>query len=100
MTIIPIKELKDTAKISQQCHESDEPIQITKNGYGDMVVMSVETFERYEELVRRAARRELAREKELEETAADVRERIKEYVQGEARNAAEIISELKARYEV
>lgn len=27
------------------CHKSDEPIFITKNGYGDMVLMSMELFE-------------------------------------------------------
>ena len=44
--IIPIKDLKDTAKISQMCNESGEPIYITKNGYGDMVLMSMETYEK------------------------------------------------------
>lgn len=43
--IIPIKDLKDTAKISEMCHETSEPIYVTKNGYGDMVFMSMETFE-------------------------------------------------------
>ena len=28
------------------CHKSDEPIYITKNGYGDMVIMSIERYER------------------------------------------------------
>ena len=43
--IIPIKDLKDTASISELCHSIDEPIYITKNGYGDMVLMSIEIFE-------------------------------------------------------
>jgi len=43
--IIPIKDLKDTARISEMCHASDEPIYVTKNGYGDMVFMSMETYE-------------------------------------------------------
>ncbi len=43
--IIPIRDLKDTAAISQMCSESAEPIFITKNGYGDMVIMSMKTFE-------------------------------------------------------
>ena len=43
--IIPIKDLKDTAKVSEMCHESSEPIFVTKNGYGDMVLMSMEAFE-------------------------------------------------------
>ena len=43
--IIPIKDLKNTAAISQMCNESNEPIYITKNGYGDMVVMSIKAYE-------------------------------------------------------
>ena len=43
--IMPIKDLKDTSHISEMCHKADEPIFITKNGYGDMVLMSMELFE-------------------------------------------------------
>lgn len=44
--IIPIKDLKNTSEISDLCHNTEEPIFITKNGYGDMVLMSIETYER------------------------------------------------------
>ena len=43
--IIPIKQLKNTSVISDLCHQSKEPIFITKNGYGDMVIMSMEIYE-------------------------------------------------------
>lgn len=43
--IIPIKDLKNTAEISDMCHKTNEPIYITKNGYGDMVIMSMENYE-------------------------------------------------------
>ena len=43
--IIPIKDLKNTSNISEICHTTDEPVYITKNGYGDMVIMSMEVFE-------------------------------------------------------
>lgn len=43
--IIPIKDLKNTSEISDMCHRADEPIYITKNGYGDMVIMSMEIYE-------------------------------------------------------
>jgi len=43
---MPITALRDTMEISVICNSSDEPIFITKNGYGDMVVMSIETYER------------------------------------------------------
>ena len=43
--IIPIRDLKNTAAISQMCNESTEPIYVTKNGYGDMVLMSMKAYE-------------------------------------------------------
>lgn len=43
--IIPIKDLKNTSEISDLCHKSNEPIYITKNGYGDMVIMSMDIYE-------------------------------------------------------
>ena len=44
--IVPIRDLKNTTAISQICHEDKEPIFVTKNGYGDMVIMSMETYEK------------------------------------------------------
>ena len=43
--IIPIKDLKNTSEISELCHKSQGPIYVTKNGYGDMVIMSMEFYE-------------------------------------------------------
>jgi len=43
--IIPIRDLRDTTKISEMCNASNEPIFITKNGYGDLVVMSISVYE-------------------------------------------------------
>ena len=45
LRIIPIRDLKNTSEISQKCHSSSDPIFITKNGYGDMVIMSIEKYE-------------------------------------------------------
>ena len=33
-------------EISEFCHKYSEPVFITKNGHGDLAVMSIETFER------------------------------------------------------
>lgn len=46
MQIVPIRDLRNTNEISERCKQSQEPIFVTKNGYGDMVVMSMETYER------------------------------------------------------
>ena len=44
--IRPITDLKKTSEISSFCREVKQPVFITKNGYGDMVIMSMETYER------------------------------------------------------
>lgn len=43
--IIPIRDLKNTTEISKMCNESPEPVYITKNGYGDMVIMGMKAYE-------------------------------------------------------
>ncbi len=50
--IRPITDLRNTTEISNACHARREPMFITKNGYGDLVVMSIET---YEEMLETAA---------------------------------------------
>ena len=50
--IRPITDLRNTTEISDICHAKREPIFITKNGYGDLVVMSIEA---YEELIETAS---------------------------------------------
>lgn len=56
--IRPIKNLRNTNEISELCHELNEPVYITKNGYGHLVVMSMDTYreklakaELYEKLI-------------------------------------------------
>lgn len=36
-------------ELSRICHETNEPIYITKNGYNDLVLLSNEAYEKYEE---------------------------------------------------
>lgn len=43
--IRPITELRNTNEISDLCHTRKEPVFITKNGYGDLVIMSMETYD-------------------------------------------------------
>ena len=45
--IRPISDLKKNSnEISELCRLSREPVFITKNGVGDMVVLSIEVYER------------------------------------------------------
>ena len=76
--IRPITDMRNTTEISNLCHARREPIFITKNGYGDMVIMSMET---YEELVENAATDAAITEAEAELTEngklLDAREELK-----------------------
>ena len=44
--IRPVSDLRNNfADISKTVHETAQPVFLTKNGYGDMVVLSMEAFE-------------------------------------------------------
>lgn len=46
MTIIPMRDLKDTVAIEKKCAEANGPVFVTKNGYGRLVVMDIEYYEK------------------------------------------------------
>jgi len=46
MQIIPMRDLKDTVKVEALCLEENGPVFITKNGYGKLVVMDINYYER------------------------------------------------------
>ena len=81
--IIPIKELKKTSEISEMCHEADGPIYITKNGYGDMVIMSMENYE--------AVMRQLAIYRDIEISE-------KQIENGQTIDARSALKEMRAKY--
>lgn len=82
-TIIPIKELKNTSTISDFCHSVNEPIFITKNGYGDMVLMSMETYENY------MHRQQIYRELEISE---------QQIIDGKTMDAKDSVNKLRDKY--
>jgi len=43
---------KNYNEISELCKRSGEPVYLTKNGEGDLVVMDIETFARRESMLR------------------------------------------------
>ena len=55
----------DYTQISNLAHEKQEPIYITKNGEGDLVIMSIDAFERREELIRLKAQLDAAEHSRL-----------------------------------
>ena len=81
--IIPIKDLKDTSGVSELCHSMKEPIYITKNGYGDMVLMSMELFEEQRK------KWEIYSEIELSE---------EQIAQGKTKNAKDALASVRKKY--
>lgn len=81
--IIPIKDLKNTAAISDLCHKTGEPIYVTKNGYGDMVIQSIQSFEEQKtkiELYKKLFKSDL------------------QFKKGETKEAFQFIRELEMKY--
>lgn len=58
----------DYNSISTLAHQSQEPIFITKNGEGDLVVMSIEAYEEQEKILKH---REVILEAELSRQSGD-----------------------------
>jgi prevent-host-death family protein len=56
--------------IAALAHQTEEPIYITKNGKGDIVVMSIEAFERREQVAVFKARLALADEARFKKESA------------------------------
>ena len=46
MQIIPMRELKNTVEIERRCAEENGPVFVTKNGYGRLVVMDIDYYDR------------------------------------------------------
>ena len=52
LSILPISDFRNNAnEISDFWHQTREPVYITRNGTGDMVVISMEEYERQQALI-------------------------------------------------
>lgn len=81
--IIPIKDLKNTSEISEMCHRTNEPIFVTKNGYGDMVIMSMESFEQ--------TMKQIKMYEDIEESERQIKE-------GKVTDAGKSLASMRKRY--
>lgn len=84
-SIRPISDLRNSAnEISDFCRQTREPVYITRNGTGDMVVLNIEEFERQQALIDlygklAVAEQEIAAGAEGEDfmsVASELRERV------------------------
>lgn len=76
----------DYTSISNMAKQTKEPIYITKNGEGDMVLMSIEAYERREQILQLRAKVLQAEQERVDEektlTVSQAREKLRERVNG------------------
>lgn len=46
MQLIPMSDLKNTVEVERRCAEENGPVFVTKNGYGRLVVMDIDYYEK------------------------------------------------------
>ena len=85
MQIVPMRELKNTVEIERRCAEENGPVFVTKNGYGRLVVMDIEYYERTM--------------KEMEELKL-VMEGLKDAEEGRVVDGPTVMEELRKKYDL
>ena len=85
MKIIPMRDLKNTVEVEKHCIKEQGPVYVTKNGYGRLVVMDIEYYEK-------------TMQKMYEAKA--VIEGLTDLEAGNTKDGADIIRKLKGKYEL
>ena len=83
MQIVPMRDLKNTVEIERKCASSGEPVFVTKNGYGRLVVMDIDYYERTMQRI---------------DEAKLVNKGISDYEQGRVVPGSSSIQELRKKY--
>ncbi len=83
MQIVPMRDLKNTVEIERKCASSGEPVFVTKNGYGRLVVMDIDYYERTMRKI---------------DEAALVNKGIAEYEQGKVMDGKSSIQQLRKKH--
>ena len=112
--IIPSADLRNNYnKISKRCHETKEPIYVTRNGVNDLVVLSDEVFEKMrkqneeseEERIERLISEKFDKQyKDLEDFKSDLLKNIsialKQAENGEVISFEDFCKEMSEKYEL
>lgn len=83
MQIVPMRDLKNTAEIERLCSEENGPVFVTKNGYGRLVVMDIEY---YEKTMRKIVE------------AYDITVGLNDVKNGKLKDGKEVIDEIRTKY--
>jgi PHD/YefM family antitoxin component YafN of YafNO toxin-antitoxin module len=83
MQIIPMRDLKNTVEVEHLCREENGPVFVTKNGYGRLVVMDIDYYERI--------MRQMVEAKEIMDAIEDIKD-------GRTIDGSQAISDIKKKY--
>ncbi len=83
MQIVPMRDLKNTVEIERKCAEENGPVFVTKNGYGRLVVMDIDYYQRTMQSM---------------EEARTVNRGIDDYTQGKLVEGKSSLSKLRDKY--
>ena len=85
MQIVPRRELKNTVEIERLCASENGPVFVTKNGYGKLVVMDIDYYEK-------------TMRKVIE--ASFIIDGLNDIKAGKTQDGIEAVKEIKAKYEL
>ena len=85
MKIIPMRDLKNTVEVEKHCVKEQGPVYVTKNGYGRLVVMDIEYYEKTMQKIYEAK---------------NVLEGLKDLKEGNTEDGVDTIRKLKEKYEL
>ena len=84
--IRPVSDLRNNfADISRTVHETQQPVFLTKNGFGDMVVLSMECYDELRldsEIYLKLAETERSESEQKRYTLSEAREKLGEMLRG------------------
>ena len=81
MQIVPMRDLKDTVEIEKKCENG--PVFVTKNGYGRLVVLDIEYYEK-----------QLAQSAE----AGFINRGLKDYQEDKVKDGKTALQEVRSKY--
>ena len=96
-------------EISKICHETNEPVFITKNGYNDLVILSNEAYENMEETAEERVDRLLSEKfdkhyVDFEEFKADIIRKVelarKQIEEGKYIPMEQFVAEMEEKYHI
>ena len=83
MQIVPMRDLKNTVEIERLCADENGPVFVTKNGYGRLVVMDIDYYER-------------TMKKVVESTI--IKEGLDDIEAGRVKDGISAVNDIRARY--